>query len=177
MVIDSQSGKGMKQPTPEFLTLGRVTAPWGIKGEVKVEVITEFPQRFSPMALVYIDGNPLTIDRSTWRRGKVILKFTTIDTIEEAQRLRGKSVEVPLNQVHPLPEEQYYHFQIIGLEAWTTQGELLGNIDDILSTAGNDIYVVHGSRGEILIPAVEDVVKSIDIDKRLITIEPIKGLF
>jgi len=80
------------------------------------------------------------------------------------------------NQNDPLPEGQYYHSQIIGLEVRTVQGELLGNITEILTGKGNDNYIVQGNKGEILIPAIEDVVKSIDLDKACLIIEPIPGL-
>ena len=73
-------------------------------------------------------------------------------------------------------EGQYYHDQIIGLQVVTTDGELLGTVTDILTGKSNDNYIVRGSRGEVLIPAIEDVVRSIDLDKGTITIEAINGL-
>jgi len=80
------------------------------------------------------------------------------------------------SQDYPLPEGQYYHHQITGLQVRTTQGELLGKITKVLSGKSNDNYIVQGASGEILIPAIEDVVKSIDIDQGLMTIEAIDGL-
>ncbi|GAI40657.1 unnamed protein product, partial [marine sediment metagenome] len=85
-------------------------------------------------------------------------------------------VEIPRSQAQPLTEGQYYHFQLIGLEVWTTRGELLGNITEILTTESNDIYIVHNAKGETLIPVIEDVVKSIDLDKGHVVIELIEGL-
>ena len=80
------------------------------------------------------------------------------------------------SQDYPLPEGQYYHHQIIGLKVRTIQGELLGNIIEVISGKSNDNYIVQGARGEILIPAIEDVVKVIDIDQGCMTIEAIEGL-
>jgi len=80
------------------------------------------------------------------------------------------------SQDYPLPEGQYYHHQIIGLKVRTTQGELLGNIIEVISGKSNDNYIVQGARGEILIPAIEDVVKAIDLDQGCMTIEAIEGL-
>jgi 16S rRNA processing protein RimM len=80
------------------------------------------------------------------------------------------------SQDYPLPEGQYYHDQIIGLQVKTTRGELLGTITEVLSGKSNDNYIVRGARGEILIPAIEDVVKAIDLDQGCITIEAIEGL-
>jgi 16S rRNA processing protein RimM len=85
-------------------------------------------------------------------------------------------VEVEHSQDYPLPEKQYYHHQIIGLQVRTTRGELLGSITEVLTGKSNDNYVVQGTKGEILIPAIEDVVKAIDLDQRCMTIEAIEGL-
>jgi len=166
----------MKSSELEFVTIGQILAPWGVKGKLKVRIVTDFPQRFAPSSKIYINRQPMTIDSAEWHKGKVIIKLNQIDTIEAAQRLRGQPIEIHHSQVHPLPEGQYYHFQLIGLEVWTTQGELLGNITEVLAAESNDNYVVSGAKGEILIPAIEDVVKSIDLDSRRITIEPIEGL-
>jgi len=99
-----------------------------------------------------------------------------VNSVEDAQRLRGQTIEIHHSQLKPLPEGQYYHFQLIGLEVWTTPGELLGSITEILATASNDIYIVHGVKGEIFIPAIEDVVKSINLNEGRMIIEPIEGL-
>ncbi len=85
-------------------------------------------------------------------------------------------VDIEPTQNNPLPEGQYYHHRIIGLQVRTTQGDLIGTITDILTGKSNDNYIVRGTRGEILIPAIEDVVQSIDLNKGIITIEPIEGL-
>jgi len=166
----------MKSSELEFITIGQILAPWGVKGKLKVKVITDFPQRFTPSSKIYINRQPMTVDSAEQHKGKVIIKLSQIDTIEAAQRLRGQPIEIHRSQLYPLPEGQYYHFQLIGLEVWTTQGELLGNITEILTAESNDNYVVSGAKGEILIPAIEDVVKSVDLDSRRITVEPIEGL-
>lgn len=160
----------------EFLIIGRILAPWGIEGKLKVKVITDFPQRFAPAATVYISRQPVTISSTEWHNGEVIIKLNSVDGIEAARQLRGQSVEIHQSQVYSLPEGQYYQFQLIGLEVWTTRGELLGKITEVLSAQSNDNYIVKGERGDILIPAIEDVVKSIDLDQGRITIEAIPGL-
>jgi len=160
----------------EFITIGRILAPWGVKGELKVDVVTDFPERFIPRSIVYIKRQPMTINSTQWHKGKAIIKVDAVDSVEQAQKLRGQPVEIHHSQLYPLPEGQYYHFQLIGLEVRTTQGELLGNITEILAAESNDNYVVYGSRGRILIPAIEDVVKSVDLAKRCMVIEPIEGL-
>ena len=166
----------MKSPEPEFITVGKILAPWGNRGELRVEVTTDFPQRFAPSSKVYIDHQPVLIDSVEWHKGKVIIKLSTVNSVEGAGKLCGQPVEIHHSQLQSLPEGQYYYFQLIGLELWTTQGELLGNVTDILSTPSNDNYVVSGTKGDILIPAIEDVVKIIDIDKGRLVIEAMEGL-
>ena len=85
-------------------------------------------------------------------------------------------MEIERSQDYPLPEGQYYHHQIIGLQVRTTQGELLGNVIEVLTGKSNDNYIVQGAKGDILIPAIEDVVQSIDLDQGIMTIEAIDGL-
>ncbi len=166
----------MKSSDLEFITIGRILAPWGIKGKLKVKVTTDFPQRFAPSSTVYISRQPVTIDSTEWHKGEVIIKLNAVDSIEAARQMRGQPVEIHHSQVYSLPEGQYYQFQLIGLEVWTTQGELLGNITEVLTAKSNDNYVVKGNEREILIPAIEDVVKSIDLNKGRIVIEAIPGL-
>lgn len=160
----------------QFIAIGRVVAPWGVRGEMKVEVMTDFPDRFSPQEEVYIEGCPMTIEKSRWHKGKVILKLATIDSVEAAQGLRGRFLEVTQAKLRPLPEDQYYRFQLLGLDVLTTEGELLGQIARILPTGSNDVYVVPTKDGELLIPAIDDVVKSVDLGKGYMVIEIIEGL-
>ena len=160
----------------EFITIGRILSPYGTKGKLKVEVLTDFPQRFTPASKVYVNRQPMLIESAQQHKGKTIIKLNTVNSVEAAERLQGQLIEIHHSQTYPLPDGQYYHFQLIGLEVWTTGGELLGKITEILTTASNDNYVVKGARGEILIPAIEDVVKSVDPVKGRILIEPIEGL-
>jgi len=166
----------MRSPDPDFITIGEIIAPWGAKGQLKVKVITDFPKRFSPSSMVYINHQPMTIKSTIWQKDKVIVKLSHINSVEGAARLMGQPIEIHYSQLKPLPEGEHYHFQIIGLEVWTTQGKRLGNITKILTTVSNDIYMVNGSDGEILIPAIDDVVKSVDLDKGCMVIEAIEGL-
>jgi 16S rRNA processing protein RimM len=159
-----------------FLTIGRILAPWGIKGEVKVQVLTDFLDSFAAQNQVYLHGGPLTIEHSRRHDKHLIIKLATIDDRGAAERLGGCDVEIPLSQAHTLPEGEYYPLQLIGLEVQTEAGEPLGEVIDIWLRESNDIYVVRGSRGEILVPAIEDVVKSIDLENGIMVIEVMNGL-
>ena len=167
---------GKEPAPPEFLIVGYILAPWGIKGEVKVEVATDFPDRFAPRKLVYLNTRPIEIESCHPHKQHLVVKLATIDSVEDAEKLRGQDLTIPRSELYPLPQGQYYTFQIIGLKVVTTEGELLGHITEIMTTGSNDVYIVEGKRGEILIPAIEDVVKSIDLQKGEVVIEAIKGL-
>ena len=166
----------MKPSPPEFIAIGKILAPWDIRGKLKVEVATDFPQRFTPPAKIYINRQPMTVTSADWHKGQVIIQLDGIDSVREAEKLRGQLIEIHHSQAYILPEGQYYHFQLIGLEVRTTHGELLGNVTQILDTPGHDIYVVSGTKGEILIPAIDDVVTAIDLSQGYLVIEPIEGL-
>jgi len=166
----------MKSSELEFITVGRILGPWGAEGKLKVRTETDIPQRFAPLSKIYINHQPTTIESTDWHNGRLVIKLNSINSVEDAQKLRGQSIEIHRSQVSPLPEGQYYHFQIIGLEVRTTEGEVLGNITEILTGQSNDNYLVRGPRGETLIPAIEDVVKSIDITAGCMVIEAINGL-
>ena len=132
----------MKSSDLEFITIGRILTPWGIKGKLKVRVVTDLPQRFAPSSTVYINRQPMTIGSTEWHTGGVIIKLNAVDSIEATRRLRGQPIEIHHSQVSPLPEGQYYHFQLIGLEVWTTEGELLGNVTEILTAESKVGYEV-----------------------------------
>jgi 16S rRNA processing protein RimM len=161
---------------PEFLIVGRILAPRGIKGEIKAQVVTDFPDRFTPGKLVYLDGHPLQIETCRPLKDHLLVKLATIDTRQDAERLRGRDLCIPRAEIRPLPEGEYYAFQLIGLVVVTSEGKYVGRISDIMSTACNDVYIVEGECGEVLIPAIEDVVRSIDLEGGKVVIKAIEGL-
>ena len=161
---------------PRFIPIGRVVAPWGIRGEVKVEVLTDFPDRFSCGEILYLQGRAVTIKSSRYRGNTVILKLDTIDNRNAAELIRGANLEVPSTELKPLPKGEYYRFQLLGLEVQNTEGKLLGQVSDVIQTGSNDVYEISSDTGKFLIPATDEVIKSIDLDKRFMVIELLKGL-
>ena len=161
---------------PQFIPIGRVVAPWGIRGEVKVEVMTDFPERFFSGEILYLQGCAITIKSSRYRGNTAILKLETIDSRNSAELIRGACLEVPATELKPLPKGEYYRFQLLGLEVCSTEGKTLGKISNVLATGSNDVYEVSSETGPFLIPAIDDVVKSIDLGKGRMTIQIIKGL-
>jgi len=159
-----------------YVTVGRILGPWSLRGDLKVEPLTDFPERFALGCSLYVEGVAYAIERCRWYKGKVYIKLSGIDSATAAEALRQRFLEVPEEELKPLSEGEYYQFQILGLEVRTTEGQPLGKVTQILSTGSNDVFVVRGEGGELLIPALDDVVKAIDLDGRWIEVELVEGL-
>lgn len=158
--------------TPGYVAVGRIGAPWGVHGDVKVRPLTDFPERFRPSASLWVRGRRYEVRRSRSSGGLVYLGLSDIDSREVAGELRGALLEVPEGDLTPLPEGQYYRFQIVGLEVYTPQGSSLGRVAEVLPTGSNDVYIVRGGPRELLIPAIEDVVREVDLERGRLIVEP-----
>jgi 16S rRNA processing protein RimM len=147
-----------------LITIGKIVAPHGVRGDVRVIPLTDFPERFTKLKSVLIDDRTLIIQGVRYHKQFVLLKFRDIDSINEVECLRGKLLQIQRKDVAPLPEGRYYQFEIIGLAVYNEQDECLGTITEILETGSNDVYVVENRENkQILVPALKDVVKKIDI--------------
>jgi 16S rRNA processing protein RimM len=169
----------LTDPFPELLpesavTVGRISAPFGIRGELKVLPLTDFPARFRPGQRLWLQGEPRRIERSRWDKNDVVLKLEGIDTRTQAEGLRGEVLMLP--EAATLESGRYYLHDIIGLRVEDAAGETLGKVADVLSTGANDVYVVRGDRGELLLPAIDDVVKEVDLTGGRLVVEILEGL-
>jgi 16S rRNA processing protein RimM len=157
------------------VAVGRVIGAWGVRGDLKVEPLAP-PAAFKPGRTVHLGGIEFTIERSRRTARLLYLKLSGIDDRERAADERGRYLQVPEAALEPPGEDTYYWYQLIGLHVVSTAGEELGQISEIITTGGNDVFVVRGPRGELLIPAIDDVVQEIDIPAGRMLIEPISGL-
>ncbi len=167
------------QPEPRYLAVGRVLRPHGIRGELRVEILTDYPERVSQLPRLYVgEGHrPYAVDGVRFHKGAMLLKLAGCDDRNAAEALRGEMLYVALEDAVPLEEGEYYLFQLEGVEVFTEEGERLGEIVEVLATPGaNDVYVVHGLRGELLIPAIREVVRSWDLEAGRMVIRPLPGL-
>ena len=164
--------------SPKYLVIGRVFKPWVVHGEVKIQILTEFPERFASLRTVYLgdDAKPFLVQSGRLHGNAALLKFNGIDTPEQAEVLRNQIVQIELKDAVKLPKGKLYLYQLIGLRVVTAEGEKLGEITDVLETGANDVYVVHDGAREILIPAIEDVVKEVSLERGEVTIKLIEGL-
>jgi 16S rRNA processing protein RimM len=151
--------------------VGRIIAPWGRHGELKIEALTDNPSRFAPGSVVYLGGQPARVERSRSVRGGLMIKLDTVNDRDGAESLRGRTLAVPQAEVAPLSEGSYYHFQIIDMEVWSDEGEYLGRVVEILPTGGNDVYVVRDQgNDELLIPAIADVILEVNPQENRMTV-------
>jgi 16S rRNA processing protein RimM len=156
------------------VAIGRITSLHGIKGELRVMPLTDFPERFDAGAEVWLDGRPLRVHRRRWQGKEMIVSLEGIDTRDQAEAVRGKELMAP--SPTQLDEGVFYQHDIIGLQAVTPAGETLGRISEVISTGSNDVYVVVGDRGELLLPALDDVVREVDVANGRIVVELLEGL-
>ena len=164
-----------------LITIGKAVKPFGVKGEIKIEPMTDFPERFKGLRRVYLvspAGKELCCDvRSVRYAGNVpFLLFAGYDSPEKARALTGWFVKVPEDEAVRLPEGTYYWFELIGMEVISESGEKLGTIVDIFETGSNDVYVMKRGRKETYIPATAEVIKQVDRKERRIVIHLLDGL-
>lgn len=149
-----------------FLAVGRILRAFGIRGEVKVDVLTDFPQRFEPMTSLYLGDErtrqPVRILSVRFHGKHALLRLEGYPDRTAAESLRGLWLYVPAAEAMPLEEDEFYEHQVVGSVVESDKGEVLGRIREVLFTGSNEVFVVQGERGELLIPVTKDVVLEID---------------
>lgn len=160
----------------DHVIVGRILGPWGMRGDVRIQVLTDFPERFSKGSKLYLDGSPTRVERSRHSPRGLLIKLEAVKDRTDAEKLAGRILSVPEDSLEKLPEGSYYQFQIIGMEVVSEEGERLGVVEDILITGSNDVYVVKGDGGELLLPAIEDVVLNVNVESNRMTVRLVEGL-
>ena len=159
------------EPEPD-LRIGRVLKAHGVRGAVRVELLTDFPDRFAPGREVLVAGRRLKVARSEELDGSMLVTFDGIDDRTAAEQLAGAYFTVPLREARALPTDQYYHFQLVGLTVFDTRGAReLGKVAEVLTYAANDVLRVTDGDHEILIPMIRSVVRSIAPAEGTITVD------
>ncbi len=151
---------------PVFLTIGHLQRPHGVAGEIAMQVITDFPERIRKGKTVFLgtDYTPIKILQTRWKQDLMLIKFEGYSSREEVAKLTNLDVFTRVKDLPSLPAGEYYHHQLIGLQVF--EGDtLLGTISEILVTGANDVYVVSSLyNSEILLPAIESGIISIDLE-------------
>jgi 16S rRNA processing protein RimM len=167
------------------LVAGKILGAHGLRGELRVEVLTEDAHRFGLLARVWLglEGQeplPWLLEGYRLHQGRVLLKLAHCDDRTTAETLRGQLVQVPFEEAIPLEEGEFFEHQIVGLQVVTLSGQHLGEIVDILYTGANEVYIVRraiAGRGDILIPAIQDVVAEVDLEAGRLVVADVEGLW
>ena len=165
----------------EFITIGKVVSTQGNKGEVNILPLTDSTDRFKNLVTVFLRNNnsqtTLIIEKIRIKENTVILKLKDIESIQEAKMIVGSFLEVERKNTVKLAKDAYFIFEIIGLEVYTENNIFLGKVENVISTGSNDVYIVKSkNKKELFIPAIHEVVKNVNLEKKRITIKVVDGL-
>ncbi|MGL4335456.1 MAG: ribosome maturation factor RimM [Turicibacter sp.] len=166
----------------EFLQVGKIVNTHALQGEVKVMASTDFKEdRFKKGSQLFVEFEgqhiPVIVASHREHKGADLLKFKNINTINEVEKYKGSHLLVSTEDISDLEENAFYYFEIIGCKVKTTEGKEVGEVIEILPTGANDVWTVKrpGLR-DALIPYIEQIVKSVDVDAKEIIIEEVEGL-
>jgi 16S rRNA processing protein RimM len=154
------------------VVIGVVVAPFGIRGEAKVTLQTDFPERFRDLRSVRLrlkDGESkvLKVKGVRFHKGMALVKFVGFDDIDAVETLRGAELVVPKSELVELAENQFYIHDLIGLHVYGTDGRDLGEIEEVIRGLANDAYVT----AKTIIPALKSVVREVDLTGRKMIVE------
>ncbi len=149
--------------------------PHGTAGELRVEPFNEDAPHLRSGAAVYVDGQRYRIERARWERRSLLLRFWGLSRRVQVEAWRGALIEVAEGDLVREPGSYFVH-EIVGLEVVTEEGRRLGEISDVLATGANDVYVVTGTEGEVLVPAIASVIREIDLGGGVVRITALPGL-
>jgi 16S rRNA processing protein RimM len=165
----------------ELVAIAKVVKPRGLRGEVVADLLTDFPDRFEGLedvVAVAADGSrsDLKIEGFWFQKDRVILKFDQVDTVEQAEEIRGLEICVPESDATTLDEGEFYDWQLEGCEVETLDGDRIGIVRELMRTGGTEVLVVEGNGRDHLIPFAEAICTDVDIENRKIRIDPPEGL-
>ena len=162
----------------EFLAIGRVLRPHGVRGELLLETLTDFPEHLNEVETVYLGeaAEPHPLEDARRHRGQLLIRLADCSNRDTADAFRNQLVRIKFADSPPPPSGSYYQHQIIGLAVVTEDGEALGTVTEIIETGANDVYVVAGAGGELLLPAIGSVIRRVDLKARTIIVHLLEGL-
>ena len=165
----------------EHLQIGKIVNIQGIKGEVRAIPLTDNPDRFEKLDWLYIDKNGIKdkyyLEGVKYLKNLVVLKFKGVDSPEAAEALRDSFLLIDRKDAVKLPENSFFVCDLIGLKVMDENGHLLGELNNVLQTGSNDVYIIKSENGsEILLPALKSVVREISIEEGRMSVIVPKGL-
>lgn len=165
-----------------YLAVGRITAAHSLRGEVRVESHTDFPERFEPGLTLFVGSSlyEATVESARPHKQMLLLKLAGVDNRNDAESLRGQWLFVAEEDAIPLEEDTYWVHEIIGMRVETEEGEFLGTVTDVLHTGANDVYILQragsANEEELLLPAIADVIQRVDVHEQRMVVRLLPGL-
>ena len=165
-----------------LINYGKITRPHGLKGEVILIPFSRRPDSLPGINYIYIDREDseepemLTVSSCRLHKGTAIIKLDGVDSIDDAEELRGAEVVVDTDDLGGLEEDEYYWFELIGLDVYAEDGSFIGKVEDLIDRAHQSVLVVRDGEAEALIPLAEPIIKEIDLENSKIVITPVEGL-
>jgi len=166
----------------DYLIVGKIVNTHALQGEVKIMSSSDFKaERFKKGNTLYIDykGEAIEVKIASHRihKGADLIKFSGLNSINDVEKYKGCDILVDHEDLGELDEHEFYYYEIIGCEVKNTEGEVIGTIKEILETGANDVWVIERpGLKDVLIPYIEDVVKSVDVENKQVLVELLEGL-
>lgn len=157
------------------VAIAEVVRPRGVRGEVVAEPLSSFPERYAALRSVLVRDRAVAVEKLWWHDGRLVLKFAGIDSVDQAETLRGALVEVPETERWPLPPGRYYESDLIGCQVFAG-GREVGKVVAVEDPGGPSLLLVRWPGGEARIPLVPEICRQVDVAARRIEIEPPEGL-
>lgn len=178
-MADGRNASGSPDGEPVYLAVGFLRRPHGVRGEIIMDLHTDFPERMSEGRRLFIgEGHePVTVASVRTHQKGMLVRFEGIETPEDAGRFRNQWLYVNSADVPELPDDQLYQHELFGFSAVDEAGNVLGELVEIIETGANDVYVIRDESGrEILLPAIPAVILELDPERRLMRVHLLEGL-
>ncbi len=178
-MAETKKTSGSPTGEPLYLSVGFLRRPHGVRGEIIMDLHTDFPERLRKGRKLFVgeEHKPLSVEQVRAHGNGVLIKFKTIETPEDAGQLRNQWVYAAMKDLPPLPEGQHYQHELLGMNVVDENGNPLGALSEIMETGANDVYVVKDDSGkELLLPNIPSVVLDLDFDRRIMKVHLLEGL-
>ncbi len=161
----------------EYIQVGKISSIHGVKGELKAIPLTDDIRRFDDLDEVFVgmDKELMEIEKVSYIKNQVIIKFKDIDSVRDAEKLIGRFLWIDREDAI-IDDDAYFLFEIIGLDVFDTEGNEIGRVKDVIQSGRNDLYLIRHGDSESLVPAVTEFVKEINIKEKRMVIDPIEGM-
>ncbi len=176
----------MNLAAPRYLAVGRIGRAHGVRGELAVDVLTDFPERFESGARFYVgpeqpepgpDLRPVVLESARSHNDRLLVTFDVARDRTEASQLTGMFLFIPVDEARALEEGSFYVHELVGLEAHTVDGQELGTVTSVIETGSADVLVLEDGQRSRLVPMIARVIVAVDVEGNSLTVAPLPGLF